>query len=501
MAAQLITPELKSWIVAQATAGHPPDIVLDAMKASGWDEDIAIDALETTMREHLAGVAVANVAAIEPARPVPGRQIAAGTPFVRAADREVKVVMALTLPRVVVFADLISADECAELIALARTRLARSETVETATGSNAVNPARTSDGMFFQPAEFPVCGRIEQRIAALLDWPLENGEGLQVLRYGPGTAVPAALRLLRSRRSRNADHPQARRPARRLDRLLPEHARGRRRDRLPRRRPRGRAGARQRRLLQLRPAAPGDAHPARRRRGQRRRKVGGDEMDARGPIRVTLCTRGCQPRSPGRVVSASNRLSPTPRNIRMKTLIAAIVASAVSFGAFAQSTPATPATSAPAAKPTAVGQHRQEEQHQEVELDFEQEAPQQQPQGVGTRRLSAPARTKARSRPGFFSCGESGPRSSGSGVGAVGVAERPAALDAPVLALGPGLRPLELPALDAGDQLVLGQAPERAARRLAAPGGKAQPPRQGGASPPRPSRRSGARSRTTCARS
>jgi prolyl 4-hydroxylase len=187
MATQLITPELKSWIVAQATAGHPPDIVLDAMKASGWDENVALDALETTMREHLAGVAIANVAAIEPARPVPGRQIVAGTPFVRAADREVKVVMALTLPRVVVFADLISDDECAELIALARTRLARSETVETATGSNAVNPARTSDGMFFQPAEFPVCGRIEQRIAALLDWPLENGEGLQILRYGPGT--------------------------------------------------------------------------------------------------------------------------------------------------------------------------------------------------------------------------------------------------------------------------------------------------------------------------
>jgi prolyl 4-hydroxylase len=186
MAAQLITTELKNWIVAQATAGHPPDIVLDAMKASGWDEDVALDALETTMREHLAGAAGASVA-VEPVRPVPGGHIAAGTPFVRAADREVKVVMALTLPRVVVFADLIGEDECAELIALARTRLARSETVETATGTNAVNPARTSDGMFFQPAEFPVCARLEQRIAALLDWPLENGEGLQILRYGPGT--------------------------------------------------------------------------------------------------------------------------------------------------------------------------------------------------------------------------------------------------------------------------------------------------------------------------
>ena len=192
MAAQPITPELRRWIVAQATAGHPPDIVLDAMKASGWDEAVALDALETTMSGHLglanddASIAAAD-AATEPARPVPGAGIAAGTPAIRAGDRDVRVVMAMTLPRVVVFAELLSADECAELIALARSRLARSETVETATGASAVNPARTSDGMFFEPGEFPVCARLEKRIAALLGWPLENGEGLQILRYGPGT--------------------------------------------------------------------------------------------------------------------------------------------------------------------------------------------------------------------------------------------------------------------------------------------------------------------------
>ena len=126
-------------------------------------------------------------AAVEPASPVPGAGIVAGTPAIHAGDRDVSVVMAMTLPRVVVFADLLSADECAELIALARSRLSRSETVETSTGTSAVNPARTSDGMFFEPAEFAVCARLEQRIAALLGWPVENGEGLQVLRYGPGT--------------------------------------------------------------------------------------------------------------------------------------------------------------------------------------------------------------------------------------------------------------------------------------------------------------------------
>ena len=82
-------------------------------------------------------------------------------------------------------------------MALAGARLARSETVDTDTGASEVNAARTSDGMFFERGENPVCARIEARIAALLRWPVENGEGLQVLRYRPGRRVQAALRLLR----------------------------------------------------------------------------------------------------------------------------------------------------------------------------------------------------------------------------------------------------------------------------------------------------------------
>jgi len=191
---QPITAELRRWIVAQALAGHPRDIVIDAMKASGWDEAVALDALETTMREHLAAAANGAAATFDDsddaaraaARPMPGATLAAGQPTLHAGDREVRVVMAMQSPRIVVVSGLLSADECGELIALARTRLTRSETVETATGGSAVNAARTSDGMFFKPAEFAVCARLEERLAALVDWPLENGEGLQILRYRPG---------------------------------------------------------------------------------------------------------------------------------------------------------------------------------------------------------------------------------------------------------------------------------------------------------------------------
>ncbi|MGZ5131685.1 MAG: 2OG-Fe(II) oxygenase [Caldimonas sp.] len=184
MSTQVVTAELREWIVAQTAAGHPPQVVVEAMKASGWNEAVALDALEATLRGPVGGAS--GAAPGEPPRPMPGRAITSATPRLIAGDREVTVLMALAHPRVVVFGDLLSADECAELIALARARLSRSETVETRTGASEVNEARTSEGMFFRPAEAPVCARLEARIARLLDWPVENGEGLQILRYGPG---------------------------------------------------------------------------------------------------------------------------------------------------------------------------------------------------------------------------------------------------------------------------------------------------------------------------
>ena len=178
---QIVTPELRAWIVAQAAAGHAPEIVVEAMKASGWAESVARVALESALEE-----LPAPPPREAPGRPVPGRGITAALPRLPAGDREVAVLMAMRRPRVVVFGELLSAEECAELIALARARLSRSETVETRTGASEVNEARTSEGMFFLPAEFAVCARLEERIARLLDWPLENGEGLQILRYLPG---------------------------------------------------------------------------------------------------------------------------------------------------------------------------------------------------------------------------------------------------------------------------------------------------------------------------
>ena len=178
-----ITPELRLWVLDQVRANFPPEVVLEAMRESGWDADTAVAAYA----EVVAGQAgTPSAAGPSTLLKVPDPLPSGARVTLWAGDRDVDVIVSLTDPRIVVFGNLLSHAECDEIVALARTRLARSETVEIATGATEVNDARTSDGMFFERGETAICERLESRIAALLNWPVENGEGLQVLHYAPG---------------------------------------------------------------------------------------------------------------------------------------------------------------------------------------------------------------------------------------------------------------------------------------------------------------------------
>jgi prolyl 4-hydroxylase len=184
MATQQVTPELRQWIVSQAQAGHKPEAVLRAMIDSGWHEDVALGAIEETLRGFLNEHAREHGLPLP--SPVPEPDLTDSPSILRVQDREVQVLLSLRNPRVVVFGGLLDATECDSLVELARVRLQRSETVDNSTGGNEVNESRTSQGMFFERGENAVVQRVEARVAELLNWPLENGEGLQILRYGPG---------------------------------------------------------------------------------------------------------------------------------------------------------------------------------------------------------------------------------------------------------------------------------------------------------------------------
>ncbi|GLS14627.1 2OG-Fe(II) oxygenase [Hydrogenophaga electricum] len=202
---QAITPELRQWIVEQASAGFPPDAVLQAMIAAGWREDVAGQALEATLSEHLRTRTEGRPVPVVPSQPVQAGALSPAVepgplPEVRLGgsprqidlgDRVVEVLATLQLPRVVVLGGLLSAEECEGLIEAAQPRMARSRTVQTRTGGEELNPDRTSDGMFFNRGESALLERIEARIARLVAWPVENGEGMQVLNYRVGAEYKA----------------------------------------------------------------------------------------------------------------------------------------------------------------------------------------------------------------------------------------------------------------------------------------------------------------------
>lgn len=178
---QPISPELREWLVSQLAAGHSVPALRASMRAAGW-QDAATDLALAQLEAGFPHVEVARPRRTE----MPGPDLEGAPLYIDAGDRRVQVLQTMRHPRVVVFGNLLSPEECEGLIAAARVRLARSLTVETRTGGEVLNVDRTSEGMFFERGENDIVARLEQRIAALLRWPVEFGEGLQILRYAPG---------------------------------------------------------------------------------------------------------------------------------------------------------------------------------------------------------------------------------------------------------------------------------------------------------------------------
>ena len=117
---------------------------------------------------------------------MPTPQLDTSGSMVDAGDKWVNVSQRLHAPDLCVFSNLLSVAECETLVEAAKPRLLRSRTIDTQTGGEALNRDRTSDGMFFMRFENAIVQRVELRVAKLLRWPVQNFEGMQVLRYRNG---------------------------------------------------------------------------------------------------------------------------------------------------------------------------------------------------------------------------------------------------------------------------------------------------------------------------
>jgi prolyl 4-hydroxylase len=180
--------ELGSFITERLDRGHPPAELVTTMVAERMQPRIA-NAIVAAFLEARRG-----------ARPLPIDTLvvedalfeasASTHPFqgahARSGDRTVDVLARASHPTLALLAGVVSPAEAEQWIALARPRLRPSTVVDPKTGRDVVEPHRTSLGMFFRLGENDFIARLDRRVSELMQLPVENGEGFQVLHYPTG---------------------------------------------------------------------------------------------------------------------------------------------------------------------------------------------------------------------------------------------------------------------------------------------------------------------------
>lgn len=177
-----LTPEWIGWIEENIARGVPPQTLIETLRQHQFAQAQAEHAVRSRLPGHAAPAAPITTAPqyrSEDSGPPPGNTVTID-------GHVIAVQLTLARPRLIVYGNVLSKHECAQLIALSQRKLARSTTVDEATGRAEIHPHRTSSGTFFAVNETPFIAGLDARIAALMQLPVENGEGLQILNYQVG---------------------------------------------------------------------------------------------------------------------------------------------------------------------------------------------------------------------------------------------------------------------------------------------------------------------------
>jgi len=169
-------PAWRGWVLRNLARGCTPRRLLRDMVRRTWQAELAIRAIDEALTE------TGSSGAWLPERPALGQHT-----VLDAGDRAVRVLARSQAPDTALLQDLLSADECAELVLHAAQRgLRRSGVVDRESGASVAHDARTSTSLCLRRGETPLVAQLEARIARLTGWHEDRAEGLQILRYEPG---------------------------------------------------------------------------------------------------------------------------------------------------------------------------------------------------------------------------------------------------------------------------------------------------------------------------
>ncbi|MGN7177449.1 2OG-Fe(II) oxygenase [Paenibacillus sp. FSL R5-0490] len=118
-------------------------------------------------------------------------------------DREIQIIAKFAEPLIVVLGNVLSDEECDQLIQQSKDRMQRSKVAN----SLEVDELRTSSSTFFEEGENELVARIEKRVSQIMNIPVDHGEGLQILNYKIGQEYKAHFDFFSSA-SKAASNPR-----------------------------------------------------------------------------------------------------------------------------------------------------------------------------------------------------------------------------------------------------------------------------------------------------
>ncbi|WP_394232442.1 2OG-Fe(II) oxygenase [Niallia oryzisoli] len=177
-----ISNELKEWIQNTLNSGVNPELIVDAMIKKGFDPRYSYTTIFRLIRNQTVQTMDQQDPYIYELPP-----IAKKDSLIQTSDHNaIKVTLRMEKPFILYLDNLLSAQECDNLISLAKDRLRRSQVIDSETGEVKIVSGRTSEGTEFMVMENELITRIENRIAELTDYPINHGESLQLLHYNRG---------------------------------------------------------------------------------------------------------------------------------------------------------------------------------------------------------------------------------------------------------------------------------------------------------------------------
>ncbi|MDM0059229.1 2OG-Fe(II) oxygenase [Variovorax fucosicus] len=181
------SPDLGRWLTHNLDAGQAPHALVATMRGKGMAERTAqaIVAAYLDARQRGRAMPADSIELPDEAPSTPVARLAPGTRIL-ACDREIVVHSRGEDPVFAALGNVVDAEECKALIDMARPRLKPSTLVDPMSGRDVVSDKRASWGMFFRLGENDLVTRLDRRLSMLMNLPLENGEGLQVLYYPTG---------------------------------------------------------------------------------------------------------------------------------------------------------------------------------------------------------------------------------------------------------------------------------------------------------------------------